>query len=511
MSEWATEMTPLRSGPTLDVAILLGGIAAIAAATAALHALSPVSPTTVALVLLLVVLGTATLARLRIAIVVAVVAMLTLNFFFLPPVGTFAIVDPQHWVAMFAFLIVAVIASNLSAAAQDRAREAIARRNEVGRLFDLTRDVLLTTETAGAIDALARHVARRFELSRVAICLPADHGWRIHQGGNEEVAIDMGVLDTALAKARGTLEFDAYQRAYGGHVRAGEHGEVSIVPLRHGTKAVGLLAAASPALDIGALDAVAGVVAIAIERAQFLGERDAAELVRQKADLAATLLASLSHDLRTPLTAIRVAVENLRGDLPAGERETQAGAAITELDRLTRLFQDILDMARIDAAAIRIDRQWVAAADVVDAAVAHVRHALQGRALRVDAEGDLAVEIDPRLTSVALSHLLENAALYSPPAGEIVVQGRVEPDGLHVSVSDQGPGLDPGELDHLFERFYRGRAGRQASFGTGMGLSITRGLLAAAGGRVWAENMPGAGAKFTIVVPGPVRAFAVAP
>ncbi len=217
-----------------------------------------------------------------------------------------------------------------------------------------------------------------------------------------------------MAKARGTLEFDAHQRAYGGHIRVGEKNEVSIVPLRHGTRAVGLLAALTPTLDIGTLDAVAGVVAIAIERAQFLAERDAAELARQKADLAATLLASLSHDLRTPLTAIRVAVENLRGDLPADARRRQAGAAIGELDRLTRLFQDILDMARIDAAAIRVDRQWVAAADVVDAAVAHVRHALEGHALRVDADADLEVEIDPRLASVALSHLLENAALYSP-------------------------------------------------------------------------------------------------
>jgi two-component system sensor histidine kinase KdpD len=246
-------------------------------------------------------------------------------------------------------------------------------------------------------------------------------------------------------------------------------------------------------------------VAIAIERAQFMAERDSSELARQKADLAATLLASLSHDLRTPLTAIRLAVENLAGDLDADARRQHAGAAIGELDRLTRLFQDILDMAGIDAAAIRVDRQWVAAADVVDAAVAHVRHTLKRHALRVEADTDMEVEIDPRLTSVALSHLLENAALYSPADQEIVVHARVDADGLSVAVTDHGPGLDPAELDHLFERFYRGRTARQTSFGTGMGLSITRGLLAAAGGRVWAENMPGAGARFTIVVPGPVR------
>jgi two-component system sensor histidine kinase KdpD len=381
--------------PTRDVVVFLCSLAVIAAVVATLLSLPDISATTVALALLLVVLATATMARLRVAIVISIVAMLILNFFFLPPVGTLTIADPQNWVALFSFLAVAVIASNLSAAAHDRAREAIARRNEVTRLFDLTRDVLLTTETASAIDALARHVARRFELAKVAICLPADHGWRVHQGGAADVVTDVNVLNTALASARGTLEFDARQRAYGGHTRAGgEQDEVLLLPLRQGTRAVGLLAAESTALDIGTLDALAGVVAIAIERAQFLADRDAAELVRQKADLAATLLALLSHDLRTPLTAIRVAVENLQGELPANERRAQAGAAIAELDRLTRLFQDILDMARIDAGAIRVNRQWVAAADVVDAAVAHVEHALETRALRVDATSDMEVELD---------------------------------------------------------------------------------------------------------------------
>jgi two-component system sensor histidine kinase KdpD len=344
----------------------------------------------------------------------------------------------------------------------------------------------------------------------VAICLPADHGWRVHQGGTEEIALDTSTLDDVLARSRGTLEFDAHQRAYGGHTRTGPDTDVMLVPLRHGTRAVGLLAAGATRLDIGALDAVAGVVAIAIERTQFLADRDAADLVRQKADLAATLLASLSHDLRTPLTAIGTAVENLRGDLPADQRRLQAGAAMTEVDRLTQLFQDILDMARVDAAAIRVDRQWVAAADVVDAAMANARHALESRDVHVDADADLEVDIDPRLASVALSHLLENAAQYSPPDRRIVVQARVEHDGLRVSVTDHGPGLDPGELDRLFERFYRGRAAKHASFGTGMGLSITRGLLAVAGGRVWAENVPEAGAKFTVVVPGAVRPVTVA-
>ncbi len=486
-----------------DVAVLAGGLAAASATTLALRQVAGVSPTTAALALLLVVLATATLGRLWVATVASLAAMLALNFFFLPPVGTFTIADPQNWVALFAFLVVAVIASNLSAAAQARAHEAIARRNEVTRLFDLTRDVLLTTETVGAIDALARHVARRFELAGVAVCLPGPHGWQVCQGGAEEVSVDSSMLDSAIAKARGTLEFDARQRAYGGHVRVdGENGGVLLVPLRHGTKAVGLLAAIAPTLDMGALDAVAGVVAIAIERTQFLADRKSSELVRQKADLAATLLASLSHDLKTPLTAIRVAVENLQQELPIQERAGQASAALTELDRLTRLFQDILDMARIDAAAIHLEPQWVTSADVVDAASAQVRHAIGGHLLRVNADEQTEVEIDPRLASVALSHLLENAAHYSRPGSEIIVDARIHPEGLQIGVTDQGPGLDPGELDHLFERFYRGKAARQLVSGTGMGLAITRGLLTAAGGRVWGENVPGGGARFTIMIPG---------
>jgi two-component system sensor histidine kinase KdpD len=493
-----------------EILVLLGSLGAMSAVTAALKALPKVSPTTAALALLLVVLGAATLAQLRTAIAVSLLAMLTLNFFFLPPVGTFTIADPQNWIALFAFLVVAVIASNLSAAAQHRERDAIARRNEVTRLFDLTRDVLLTTETAGAIEVLARHVARRFELARIAICLPGHPGWRIYQGGSEALALDVSTLNTALAKARATLELDGRQRAQGGQLRAEERNDVFIVPLRHGTQAVGLLAAASSTLDIGTLEAVVGVVAIAIERTDFLMERDAAALVRQKADLASTLLASLSHDLRTPLTAIRVAVENLRNDLPVQERCEQARVAMTELERLTRLFQDILDMARIDAEAIRIERQWVTAADVVDAALAHVRHAVEGHALRVEADGEMEAEIDPRLTSAALSHVIENAAHYSPTDQPILVRARVTGDGLHISVTDRGPGVDPGELDHLFERFYRGRMARHTTSGTGMGLSITRGLLSAAGGRIWAENAPGTGATFSLVVPGSVRAATVA-
>lgn len=496
---------PVRPS-TRDDLLIVAAIATVAATVALLRFIPGVNETTAGFVFLIVVLLAATAGPLWLAITVAVASTLSYNYFFIHPVGTFTIAEPRNWVSLVAFLVTAVVGSNLSAAAQARAREAIARRNEVTRLFDLTRDVLLTDEKAGAIEALARHVSRRFEVARVAICLPADHGWSIFQGGADPIGVDHDQLNRALAEARGVLEFDAQQRAYGGQVQV--DGGV-LVPLRHGTRAVGLLAVDAPTLDAGALDALAGVVAIAIERAQFLGEREAAALQHQRGELASTLLASISHDLKTPLTAIRMAVENLRGDMPADDRRAQADAAISELIRLTRLFEDLLDMARIDAAAIPVQREWVTPADVVDAATAHVRHAITGRAIRVAADDQHAVNIDARLTSVALSHLIENAARYSPADRDLIIEARIESDGLTVSVTDHGPGLDPAELDHLFERFYRGRRAQQIAPGTGMGLAITRGLLNAIGGRVWAENTADAGARFSMVVPGPARAVEV--
>ncbi len=482
-------------------------VASLAGFVALLRAVHVANPTTVALGLLVLVLVTSTLARLWVAVATAIVAMLAFNFFFLEPVGTFTIADPQNWVALVAFLAAAVTVSQLSAAAQSRAREAVVRRNELARLFDLSRDVLLTTESASTLDTLAQHIARRFELERVAICLPTPSGWRVHEGGAQDIAIDDRELGLALARAGSALEFDARLRSYSGHATAqGAEGRtVSLVPLRFGTRAIGLLAAPPGVLDPGVLDAVAGLTAIAVERSQLLAERKEAELVRHRADLASTLLASLGHDLRTPLTAIRVAIGNLQdSELSDDQRQSQVRLAQVELDRLTRLFRDLLDMARIDAAAIELEHGWVTPSDIIDAAMANLRPALEGRVVDVDADQSTVVRVEPRLTSAALAHLLENALQYAPDNRPITVRGWVEPDGLHLAVTDQGPGLDPGELDHLFERFYRGARAKARSSGTGMGLAITRGLLAAEGGRVWGENVEG-GARFSIVVPAASR------
>ncbi len=489
-----------------DWLFLGAGLVLILLVVAALRAPDSAHQTTAALAFLLVVLAAATVSGLWVAIALAVVSTLSLNFYFLPPIGTFTIANPQNWVALAVFLVVGVIASQLSTVAKSRAVEAIARRIEVGRLFDLSRDVLLTGDGPELVPSIARHIARRFELDALAICVPCETGWRLHQGGDDSIVPPEETLALALARARGTLEFDARSRSYGGHTTVAGAGGVGIhlVPLRRGVQAVGLLATVEGTIEPGTLDAIGGVAAIAIERAELLGERAAAGLARQRADLSAALLASMSHDLRTPITAIQVAVANLGESRSEEERAQQAGVARRELSRLNRLFDDILDMARIDAHSITAAPQWVTPADIIDAALVHVGPGLDGHALEVDADDSTVVQVDPRLTSSALAHLLENAAKYGGPHGEIRVSGRVDAEGLRLEVADSGPGLDPAEVGRLFEPFYRGREGR-LNPGTGMGLAITRGLLAAQGGHVWAENAPTGGACFSLLVPGPSR------
>jgi two-component system sensor histidine kinase KdpD len=491
-----------------DVRQLAVGCVGISAVTFVLWRWPHLSnATTVALGFLIVVLLVAASARLWVSLTTSIVAVLALNFFFLPPVGAFVVADPQNWVALFAFLAVSLVASNLSAVARDRTREAVTRRDELARLLDVSRDILLITDSEVANASLAACIARHFELDYVAICLPNRAEWRIFESGGATRSLDDADLSIAFAAADAQ---DASDR-----VPAHEHTrrplaigtqDVSVVPLRFGTKAVGLLAVAGRAVDAATLDAVAALAAIALERAHFLDERKAAELARQGEELKSALLASLSHDLRTPLTAIRVAADNLRSSWPdERERRDQSDLIVSEVDRLTRLFQNILEMARIDAGAVTSDARWVAPSEIVDAARSRVEHALRGRTIESSVESERLVRLDPRLPAAALSHLLENAAQYSPRSSAIHIDASAADDGLTIVVRDHGAGIGPADLPHVFKRFYRGAEARSQRSGTGMGLAIAQGVLAAVGGRISAENCADGGARFTIVVPAEVK------
>ena len=476
-----------------DVRHLVLGFVGIALITVLLWWWPNVSnATTIALGYLIVVLLVAATSRLWVAVTTSIAAMLAFNFFFLPPVGAFVIADPQNWVALFAFLAVSLVASNLSAVARDRTRVAETRRDELGRLLDLSRDVLLITDSREAHGRLAGFIARRFDLDYAAICVPQGSEWAVFRAGPRELALDPRELSSAFTAA----QTDRRSTVDG----------VTLVPLRLGTKPIGMLAAAGRPLEAGTFDAVAGIAAIAIERAQFLDERKSAELARQSEELKSALLASLGHDLRTPLTAIRVAASNLQASWPnEQERGEQSDIILAEVDQLTRLFQNILEMARIDAGAVTEDMRWVAPSEIVDAARSRVEHTLRGRRLRISVESDRLARLDPRLTAAALSQLLENAAQYSPAESSIDVAASMDGGSLTIAVRDHGPGIPAADLPHVFERFYRGANAKRRRSGTGMGLAIARGILAVERGKISAENCEDGGARFTMVVPAEVK------
>lgn len=235
-------------------------MAGIGLLTAIYHWLGVTNPTIVALSFLLVVLIVAAVLTRRVAVATSLMAFVCFNFFFLPPVGTLTIADPQNWVALFTLLSVSIVASHLSSQVRRRAQEATARRDELSRLFDLTRDILLTPDSPDAVALIAEYIARRFGLKGVTICLPQSPVWQLHHSPEHTLEIDMAQLDDALAAAQGGPEFDAQERTYGGHVRVPMRDGtiVWLVPLRIATQPIGVLALQGD-VERGTADAIAGV------------------------------------------------------------------------------------------------------------------------------------------------------------------------------------------------------------------------------------------------------------
>jgi two-component system sensor histidine kinase KdpD len=199
----------------------------------------------------------------------------------------------------------------------------------------------------------------------------------------------------------------------------------------------------------------------------------------------------------------------MSSDLSPGDRAEQAALIHAEVQHLTRLFNNVLEMARLDAGAVAAATRAVHPSEIIAAARDQVAQTLRHHPVDVDIDDDRPVHLDPRLTATALAHVLENAAQYTPEGSPIVVFARRSSGALEISVRDRGAGISRADLPHLFDRFYRGAAAQARASGTGMGLWIARGLLAAAGGRIWAENNPDRGATFTINVPNvPISAAA---
>ena len=463
------------------VAASIGAIAIITVVyTTAVH----VNPTTVALSYLIAILFVATWWGIVEATTASIVAMLCFNFFFLPPVGTFTIADPQNWVALVAFLVTATVAGQLSGRARKREIDAVGRQRDLERLYALSRSLLLSEGGASMSGTIARHIVDAFELPAVGVY---DHrantvSWA---GSTELPASETMLRDVAR---RATLLRDP--------------GGLVVIAIQLGGTSVGSLAILdkSGGLSDTVLHSIANLAAIGLERARSQEVTARAEAAHQSSELRATVLDALAHEFKTPLTSMKAAASDLLGSGSTSARDRELVTIIDEdLDRFQALVTDAVQMLRIDAGnfAVHLDRHNVA--DVVTSTLRKFETRLDGHHLVKDVPEQLTVDADRELLGLALRQLLDNALKYSPPTSTIEVRAHGN-GAIDVIVRNSGSSIPEAEQARVVERFYRGTQARHIP-GTGMGLAIVQQIARAHGGTLSISSSSEAGTTFTLSLP----------
>ncbi len=247
--------------------------------------------------------------------------------------------------------------------------------------------------------------------------------------------------------------------------------------------------------------AIVNLVAITIEKARALEDASHAEAARQSEVLKSALLDSLAHDIKTPLTSIKAAVTSLLGSAPETDHELLT-IINEEADRLNRLAAEVIEMARIEAGKLHLEKQPVTSAELIAGALSELAAALKGRPVTLDAAPDLPpAEADPELMQQVVKQCVENALKYSPEQSPIGISAALKAGKIVIGVADRGPGIEENERARIFDKFFRGRRHRFDTKGTGMGLAIAKGIVEAHGERIWVESEPGQGSTFYFSLP----------
>ena len=394
-------------------------------------------------------------------VVMSVLSAAAFNFFHLPPVGRFTVADSRNWVALGAFLVVAVATSSVSELARTRASEAERRRAEADLTADMAQLLLARTGVEDALVPIGRRLAAAFELSWASISLREQHG----DARREAIALSVG------ERRVGTL----------------------LVP-------AALRPSVAARLRERVVPALAAVLEVAIERERLVAEVVETEALRRSDAVKTAVLRTVSHDLRSPLTAMVTAGAAVRApDLTLAERDELGGMVVEEGARLSRLIENLLDLSRLEAQAAAPRPGECSVEELIDAAL-----------VAQPSEASFDVRIDPGLRAVradfvqverALSNLLENASRYAN-GGSVSVRARPAGGRAVIRVTDRGPGISAAEQERIFEPFYRApaRAG-EAHTGSGLGLAIAKGFIEANGGRIVVESTPGQGTSFVVELP----------
>lgn len=484
----------------------LGMLVSVAVALGVAELLSQVMDLrNIALVFLMSVLISAVTGGFWPALVASVLSALALNFFFIPPLYTLTISDPENVVALGFFLLVALIASNLTARVQRQADAARQRARTTEDLYLFSKKLAGTGTLDDVLWATAFQIASMLHV-RVVILMPEDGTLAVRAG----YPPDDTLVDADIAAARWAWEHD---RPAGRGADTLPGAKRLYLPLRTGRTAVGVVGLdddrEGPLLTPGQqrlLDALADQAAVAIERIQLVADVDRAKLAAEADRLRSALLTSISHDLKTPLASIMGAAGTLRdyrSALPEDDRTALVATVIDESERLSRFIANLLDMTKIESGAMEPNAAPIDVAEVVGSALRRAAKITAGHHVETALPGDLPMlRLDPVLFEQVLFNLIDNAAKYAPAGSAITIRARQDDGVVVIEVVDEGPGLPPTDLERVFDSFYRVRKGDQVRAGTGLGLAICRGFVEAMGGTIEAGNRRDrTGAVFTIRMP----------
>src|SRR5882724_4600205 len=447
-----------------------------------------VNQTTVALTFLLAILAVSAVWGMAVSVFMSVAAMLVFNYEFLPPFGTLTIADPQNWVALGAFLVTSIMGSQLSARIRREADDAHSRRREIERLYKFSQKLLGEGNVIQLMNAIPNYIVESFEAGAAELFLPQKE--KFYRSGYGAAHLDEEKMKTAFLRDEMTI--DSQQGT-------------CFVPVRLGVRAIASLGISGARLSRQTLDAVSGLVAIAIERARAVEQLSQTEAERQGERLKSALLDSVTHDFRTPLTSMKAAVTSLlRGDCEQISPQAHELLSIIneECDRLNHLVEEAAEMARLEAGEIELTYAPTSIEEIIQGALALSKSSLGGRGIQVKVAKDLPlVEADLGRAQDILVKLVDNANLYSPKEEPITITAELNGDYVTTSVADRGPGIDDLEQGMIFDKFYRGKDQRYLVRGTGMGLPIAKAIMGAHKGTIGVMSQLGHGSVFSFSLP----------
>jgi two-component system, OmpR family, sensor histidine kinase KdpD len=435
----------------------------------------------------------------------SVIASLAYNFFFLPPIYTFTITDPNNVAAFFFFIVVAMLVSNVAARVRTQALAAVGRARTTELLYAFSRKLAGVGTLDDVLWATAHQIALMLKV-RVVLLLPENGTLVVKSGYPPE---DM-LADADLAAANWAWEND---RAAGRGADTLPGAQWLFMPMRTGRGLTGVIGIdrdkAGPLLtpdERRLLDALIDQGALAIERVHLVEDMDRAKRTIETDRLRAALLTSISHDLKTPLSSVlgsASALRDLGESLDAGQKAELLATVIEESERLNRFIANLLDMTRLEAGAAVPTLSPHDLGDIVGAALRRAGRILARHRVEIAMADDLPmVPVDAVLFEQVLFNLIDNAAKYSEAGTTIRVRGWRERDTLRLQIIDEGDGIPPEELEQIFDKFYRVPKGDRVRAGTGLGLAISRGFVESMRGTIVAANRSDrAGAVFTITLP----------